>query len=177
MDLGERGRRMRAFGDAEGLVGEDPERVFGGWIGGRLTVFDPVDGGEDYEVVRAVEVDPEEAASGAEVDDAAGDGDVAIVVGEDFVGDREMIEDRCGERSRLAVDRRSPEGLRRGEELVEERAEVRVLNEVVFAAVFVAVVGRVLPDPLDVFGGGFFFFIYLRGVDLRGRDCGCQEAN
>ena len=70
-------------GDGERLVGEDPEGVFGGGIGGGLAGLDPVDGGEDDEVMRAVEIDPEQAARGTEVDDAAGDGDVAVVVGED----------------------------------------------------------------------------------------------
>ncbi len=87
-----------------GLVGEDPEGVFGGGIVVGWLCFDPVDGGEDDEVVvRAVEVDPEQAARGAEVDDAAGDGDVAVVVGEDFAGDGEVVERGVGERAVLAV--------------------------------------------------------------------------
>src|SRR5664280_2829154 len=73
------GRVLRA---AEGIVGEDPEGVFGGGIGSGLVCLDPVDSGEDYEVMCAVEIDPEQAARGTEVDDAAGDCDVTILVRE-----------------------------------------------------------------------------------------------
>ena len=105
-------------------------------------------------MMRAVEIDPEQAARGTEVDDAAGDGDVAVVVGEDAAGDGEVVERGAGERAILAVDGSAPEGLRSGEELVEEGAEAVVLDEVVLAALFVGVVGSVLPDPFDVFGRG-----------------------
>ena len=57
------------------------------------------------------------------MDDTAGDGDVTIVVGEDAAGDGEVVERGAGERAILAVDGRAPEGLRSGEELVEEGAE------------------------------------------------------
>jgi len=42
--------------------------------------------------VRAVEIDPEHAARRTEAEDAAGDGEVAVVVGENFVGDGEKVE-------------------------------------------------------------------------------------
>ena len=159
---------LAAGGDGEGLVGEDPEGVFGGGVGGGAAFFDPVDGGEDDEVVVAVEVDPEQAARGAEVDDAAGDGDVAVVVGEDFIRDGEVVERGGGERAGAAVDGGAPEGLRGGEELLEEGLEVEVLDEVVFAAVFMVGVGGVLPDPFDVFGGGLLFFAADFVVGLGG---------
>ena len=75
-----------AGGDGEGLIWEEPEGVLGGGIAGGLVRLDPVDGGEDDEMVRAVEIDPKQAARGTEVDDAAGDGDVTVVVGEDAAG-------------------------------------------------------------------------------------------
>ena len=65
-----------------------------------------------------------------------------------------MVERGAGERAIAAVDGRAPEGLRSGEELVEEGAETVVLDEVVLAALFVGVVGSVLPEPFDVFGRG-----------------------
>ena len=142
---------LRAGRCVSGSLGKT-QRVYsapGSLVG--LAFLDPVDGGEDDEVVRAVEVDPEQAARGAEVEDAAGDGDVAVVVGEDFVGDGEVVERGVGERAVAAVDGVAPEGLRRGEELLEERTEARVLDEVVLAAVLVGGVGGVLPEPLDVF--------------------------
>ena len=81
----------------DGMVGEDPHGVFGVGLVRSFVVSDPVDGGEDDERMRAVEVDPEEAAGGTEAEDAAGDGDVAVVVGEDFVGDGEEVEAVVGE--------------------------------------------------------------------------------
>ena len=91
-----------------------------GSVGG-AAVFDPVDGGEDDEVdAAAAEIDPEQAARGAEVDDAAGDGDVAVVVGEDLVGDGEEVERGVGERAGRPSIGVAPEGLRGGEVLLEE---------------------------------------------------------
>ena len=164
------GRVLRAVGgDGEGLVRKDPKGVLGCGIGGGFAGLDPVDGGEDDEVMRAVEIDPEQAARGTEVDDAAGDGDVTVVVGEDAAGNGEVVERGAGERAVLAVDGRAPEGLRSGEELVEEGTEAVVLDEVVLAALFVGVVGSVLPDPFDVFGRG------LRGLG-RG-ECGRKRGD
>ncbi len=93
-----------------------------------FAVFDPVDGGEDDERMRPVEVDPEHAARGAETEDAAGDGEVAVVVGEDLVGDGEEVECGLGQGfvAGLGV---APEGLRGGEVLGEEGAEARVEDE------------------------------------------------
>ena len=96
------------------MVGEDPEGVFGGGLIGSFALADPVDGGEDDERLRGVEVDPEQAAGGTEVEDAAGDGDVAVVVGEDLAGDGEVVEAVSARDLRLG---NAPEGLRGGEEL------------------------------------------------------------
>ena len=158
------GRVLRAVcSDGEGLIWEEPEGVLGGGVGGGFVGLDPVDGSEDDEVMRAVEIDPEKAARGTEVDDAAGDGDVTVVVGEDAAGDGEVVERGAGERTIAAVDGRSPEGLRSGEELIEEGTETVVLDEVVLAALFVGVVWSVLPDPFDVFGRGLGLPAGLRG--------------
>jgi hypothetical protein len=86
------GPEAAGSGDGEGLVGEEPEGVLGGGVGGGRALRDPVEGGEDDEVVCAVEVEPEQAARGTEVDDAAGDGDVAVLVGEDLAGDGQVVE-------------------------------------------------------------------------------------
>src|SRR6266702_1338186 len=82
----------------------------------------------------------------------------------------------------MAVDGLAPEGLGGREVLIDEWAEVRVLNELVFAAVFVGAVGRVLPDPLDVARYGLLFFSGRLGRagwrhrgDLRGRERGREE--
>jgi hypothetical protein len=107
------------------MVGEDPERVFCAGFAGGFTVLDPVDSGEDDERVGAVEVDPEHAARGAEAEDAAGDGEVAVVVGEDLVGDGEEVECGLGE-GFIAGPGIAPEGLRRGEVLREKGAEALV---------------------------------------------------
>ena len=117
------GRVLRAGAgcSAERIVGEEPECVFGFGIVGGMAFLVPVDGREDDEVMGAVEVDPKQAARRAEVDDAAGDGDIAVAVGEDFAGDGEVVERGVGERAVAAVDGIAPEGLRGGEELLEER--------------------------------------------------------
>ena len=123
---------------AERIVGEEPEGVLGVGIAGGRALFGPVDGAEDDEMVRAVQVHPEQAAGRAEVHDAAGDGEVAVVVGEDLVGNGEVIERGVGERAPASSDGLSPEGLRSGEELLEEGVEAQVLDEVVLAAVLCA---------------------------------------
>ncbi len=46
----------------DGVVGEEPHGVLGVGLVRGFAVFDPVDGGEDDEGMRAAEVDPEEAA-------------------------------------------------------------------------------------------------------------------
>ena len=116
---------------------------------GRFALADPVDGGEDDEGLGGVEVDPEQAARGTEVEDAAGGGDVAVVVGDDLAGDGEVVVCGVGEGLRLG---RAPEGLGGGEVLVEEGKEARVADEVALAAFG----GRraVLPEP---FGAGAIF--------------------
>src|SRR6266550_2925988 len=141
------------------VIGEDPERVFCVGLAGGFTVLDPVDGGEDDERVRTVEVDPEHAAGGAEAEDAAGDGEIAVVVGEDFVGDGEKVECGLGERfiAGLGI---APEGLWSCEVLCEEGAEAVVENELGFAAFGGR--GAVLPEPPDVFFGLLFVFLNLR---------------
>jgi len=53
-------QRRRGCDRAHCVVGEDPERVFGGRVRwGSWLVFDPVNGGKDNQWVRAVEIDPE----------------------------------------------------------------------------------------------------------------------
>ena len=101
---------------------------------------------------------------GTEAEDAAGDGEVAVVVGDDFVGDGEEVECGFGE-GFVAGLRIAPEGLRRGEVLREEGAEARVENELVLAAFGGR--GAVLPEPLDV-----FLWLLLVFFDLRRRGLG-----
>ena len=152
----ERGRDAigRVRREAEGFVAEEPEGVLGAGLGADFALANPVGGGEDYKVLgaggvlrRGVEIDPEEAAIGAEVEDATGDGEIAVVVGDDLAGDREEVVGGVGERLvARALD--APEGLRGGEVVVEEGQQARVLDEGVLAAIY----GRwaVLPEPLDV---------------------------
>ena len=96
---------------------------------------------------------------GTEAEDAAGDGEVAVVVGDDFVRHGEEVERGLGEGlvAGLGV---APEGLRRGEVLREEGTEACVEDELVLAAVS----GRraVLPEPLDVFFRRLLVFFDLR---------------
>ena len=85
-------------------------------------VANPVDGGEGYKGVLAIEVGEDEAARGAEVEDAAGEGDVAVFIRDDLAGDREEVVDGFSEGLAGAalgvVGVRAPEGLRGGEVLV-----------------------------------------------------------
>src|SRR5207244_10859839 len=93
------------------------------------------------------------------------DGEIAVVVGEDFVGDGEKVECGLGERfiAGLGI---APEGLWSCEVLGEEGAEAVVENELGFAAFG----GRwpVLPEPRDVFFGLLFVFVNLRRRGLGG---------
>src|SRR5580704_4743803 len=81
----------------DGVVAEGPQRVFGAGLVGRFAVFDPVDGAEDDEWMRPVEVDPQHAARRAETEDTAGDGEIAVFVGKNLVGDGEEVERRVSE--------------------------------------------------------------------------------
>ena len=60
------------------------------------------------------------------------------------------LERGVGERSPAIGDGLPPEVLRRGEILVEEGLEAQIENELVFAAVGMSRVRRVLPHPLDI---------------------------
>ena len=120
----------------------------------------------------AVEVDPEHAARGTEAEDAAGDGEVAVVVGDDFVGDREEVERGLGERL-IAGLRIAPEGLRSGEVLREEGRK-RVSRTSWFSRP--RRVGARIARATRRFLWAVFFFLDLlarrfgvRGRSLRGR--------
>ena len=164
-------RRISAAGAVtgdEGPVGKEPEGVFGGGIGGRAAFLDPVDGGEDDEVVRcrgllATKVDPEQAACGEKGTAQSGDRDVAVVVGEDLAGNGEVVEGGGRECARTAVDGGSPEGLGRGEVLLEEGAETEVLQEIVLAALLVGVVGRGCQIHSMFSEGGFWCLFRVAG--------------
>jgi hypothetical protein len=80
------------------VIGEDPEGVFGSGFARSFAVLDPINGGKGDDGVGKSEVDPEETARRAEAEDAAGDRKIAVVVGENFVGDGEEVE-----RSSLSV--------------------------------------------------------------------------
>ena len=93
----------------------------------------------------AAEVDPEQAARGAEVDDAAGDGEVAVVVGERPCRGREEVERGVGERAVALV--RLPQKVCGAVKYCARRALKRgSCDELVLAAVWWRL--GVLPEPL-----------------------------
>ena len=156
------------MGGVEGLAGEEPEGVGGGLVVGGSVLGDPVDGGEGDERVGEAEVDPEEAAIGAEVLDAAVGGEIAVVFAEDVAGDGEEVEGDFGEGLGFA-----PEALGGGEVLFEEGLEARILDEGVLVAVWGGL--GVVPEPGEVFGGVVAVEVDLGGVDLGERGRGCEE--
>src|ERR1700721_187287 len=114
-----RGTNCGRVEGGDGVGVEDPEGVFGAGLIRFFTVFDPVDGGEDDQRMRTVEVDPEHATRRAEAKDATGDGEIAVVVGHDLVGDGEEVEGSFIEWL-VAGFGVAPEGLGGGEVLGEE---------------------------------------------------------
>src|SRR6185437_952308 len=105
------------------IVGETVDGVLGFGVAGGRALLGPVDGAEDDEVVRAIQVHPEQAAVRAEVHRAPGNGEIAVVVGEDLVGNGEVIERGIREQAPAAGDRLTPEVLRSGEVLLEKGHE------------------------------------------------------
>ena len=102
--------------------------------------------------------------------------EITVVVGEDLVGDGEMIEGGIGERAELARGGVTPEGLRGGEVLGEHGTEAGVLDEVVLAAFFSGIGGTVLPQPFDVGLGVFVGLLFGAGkVELGAGGSGDGE--
>ena len=105
----------------ECTAGEDPECVVCAGLVGSSVLSDPIGSCEDDQRVWCAEIDPEQAAVGAELCNATSRSQITIVVSCHSVRSAEVFERGIGKVFALA-----PERLWSGEMLLKERFEAEI---------------------------------------------------